>query len=121
MDFSKWPLEKKMRHKTKQHLQTPSHNSSLVYTPKETINNMLDLLPKEIWSRSHVTFLHLFCKDGAFLEEIYWRLYDGLKQEIPDFLDRSDHILTKQLYGLSPLWLYADIDELSLSDRYFNE
>ena len=116
-----WPLSLKDRKHNQRFFQTEPHNTSVVYTPEHIVENMLDLLPKEIWSNPDITFLNLFCKDGIFLEKIYWRLFDGLKHKMPDFLERSDHILTKQLYGLSPCWAFADLDELSLSERYFNE
>jgi len=124
MDLKKlmeiWPLSLKDRKHNQRFFQTEPHNTSIVYTPEHVVENMLDLLPKEIWSNPDITFLNLFCKDGIFLEKIYWRLFDGLKHKMPDFLERSDHILTKQLYGLSPCWAYADVDELTPSERSFN-
>ena len=125
MDLEKlmeiWPLSLKDRKHNQRFFQTEPHNTSVVYTPEHIVENMLDLLPKEIWSDPDITFLNLFCKDGIFLEKIYWRLFDGLKYKITDFLERSDHILTKQLYGLSPCWAYADVDELTPSERSFNK
>jgi len=75
---------------------------SMTFTPVEVVDGMLDLLPEEIWSNPDIKFLDIFCKSGVFLERIYWRLEKGLKEQIPNFMDRSDHILTKQLYGLVP-------------------
>ena len=43
------------------------------------------------------------------MERIYWRLEQGLKSDIPKFKDRSDHILTKQLFGLAPSEDYAEL------------
>jgi len=124
MDLEKlmeiWPLSLKDRKHNQRFFQTEPHTTSIVYTPEHVVESMLDLLPKEIWSNPDITFLNLFCKDGIFLEKIYWRLFDGLKHKMPDFLERSDHILTKQLYGLSPCWAYADVDELTPSERSFN-
>lgn len=75
---------------------------SMTFTPVEVVDDMLDLLPTEIWSNPDIKFLDIFCKSGVFLERIYWRLEKGLREQIPNFMDRSDHILTKQLYGLVP-------------------
>jgi hypothetical protein len=71
----------------------------VVYTPKKVVDEMLDLLPKEIWSDPNVTFIDICSKSGVFLERIYWRLYHGLRKYIPTGWKRSDHILTKQLFA----------------------
>lgn len=71
----------------------------VVYTPKRVVDEMLDLLPEEIWSDPNVTFIDICSKSGIFLERIYWRLYHGLRKHIPTGWKRSDHILTKQLFA----------------------
>ena len=78
-----------------------SDRQRLKYTPKDIVDDMLDLLPKELWSNPSATFLDICSKSGVFLDRIYWRLELGLEKIIPDDLDRSDHILTKQIFGLS--------------------
>ena len=55
-----------------------------VFTSPKIINQMLDMLPKEIWHDSTVTFLDPVCKSGVFLREIAKRLIEGLKKEIPN-------------------------------------
>lgn len=72
-----------------------------VFTPPEIANQMLDLLPQQIWSDSTATFLDPCCKSGVFLREIAKRLLIGLEKEIPDLQQRIDHIFHKQLYGIS--------------------
>lgn len=72
-----------------------------VFTPPEIANQMLDMLPKEIWSDSTVTFLDPACKSGVFLREIAKRLIEGLKDEITDLQERIDHIFQNQLYGVA--------------------
>ena len=72
-----------------------------VFTPPDVANKMLDMLPKEIWRDSSVTFLDPACKSGVFLREIAKRLIDGLADEIPDLQQRIDHIFQKQLYGIA--------------------
>lgn len=101
--------------------QIPPGDKYTFYTPINVVNEMLDLLPEETWKKSDWTFLCLPCKDGIFLEEIFWRLYEGLKEEIPDYIDRTDHILTKQLYGLSPCYVPEDVESLTILERSINK
>ncbi|SDZ30560.1 site-specific DNA-methyltransferase (adenine-specific) [Proteiniborus ethanoligenes] len=72
-----------------------------VFTPPEIANQMLDLLPGDLWSNPEATFLDPACKSGVFLREIAKRLIDGLKDEIPDLQERLDHIFHNQLYGIA--------------------
>lgn len=72
-----------------------------VFTPPEVANQMLDLLPPEIWQDSSATFLDPACKSGVFLREIAKRLIVGLADEFPDLQQRLDHIFHKQLYGIA--------------------
>lgn len=72
-----------------------------VFTPPEIANQMLDLLPTEIWQNSSATFLDPACKSGVFLREIAKRLIVGLADEFPDLQQRIDHIFHKQLYGIA--------------------
>lgn len=72
-----------------------------VFTPPEVANQMLDMLPKEIWSDPHATFLDPACKSGVFLREIAKRLIKGLEKEFPDLDERLEHIFKKQLHGVA--------------------
>ena len=72
-----------------------------VFTPPEVANQMLDMLPVEIWSDPNATFLDPACKSGVFLREIAKRLIEGLESEIPDLDERLEHIFKKQLYGVA--------------------
>jgi hypothetical protein len=72
-----------------------------VFTPPNIANQMLDLLPPEIWQDKNATFLDPACKSGVFLREIAKRLMIGLEKEIPDQQKRIDHIFTKQLFGIA--------------------
>ncbi len=76
-------------------------SSDEVFTPPEIVNQMLDLLPEDLWSNPNATFLDPACKSGVFLREIAKRLIDGLEDEIPDLQERLDHIFHKQLYGIA--------------------
>ena len=71
-----------------------------VFTSPALANQMLDLLPQELFRSSTTTFLDPATKSGVFLREIAKRLLEGLKDEIPDLQTRINHILTKQIFGL---------------------
>lgn len=85
-----------------------------VFTPPSVVNNMLDMLPQEIFKDKNITFLDPACKSGVFLREIAKRLLDGLKDEIPDLQERIDHIYKKQLFGISITTLTGLVSRRSL-------
>ena len=72
-----------------------------VFTPPELVNDILDLLPKELFENKETTFLDPVTKSGVFLREIAKRLMDGLEDEIPDQQARINHIFKNQLYGIA--------------------
>ena len=72
-----------------------------VFTPPEIVNQMLDMLPQELFSNPDTTFLDPACKTGVFLREIAKRLIVGLEPQIPDLQERIDHIFKKQLFGIA--------------------
>lgn len=72
-----------------------------VFTPPEVVNEMLDMLPQELFSNPDTTFLDPATKTGVFLREIAKRLIKGLEGQIPDLQERIDHIFHKQLYGIA--------------------
>ncbi len=72
-----------------------------VFTPPNLVNDMLDLLPVELWNNPEARFLDPVSKSGVFLREIAKRLMSGLESQIPDRQDRVNHIFTKQLFGLA--------------------
>jgi site-specific DNA-methyltransferase (adenine-specific) len=76
-------------------------SSDEVFTPPQLVNQILDLLPKEIWSDKKATFLDPACKTGVFLREIARRLNEGLAKEIPDQKKRINHIFQKQIFGIA--------------------
>lgn len=76
-------------------------SSDEVFTPPKMANEILDLLPPEIWRDKGATFLDPACKSGVFLREIAKRLDVGLEKDVPNKQERSNHIFSKQLYGLA--------------------
>lgn len=75
-------------------------SSDEVFTPPKLANEILDLLPKEIWKDKNATFLDPVSKSGVFLREIAKRLLEGLEKEIPNLQKRINHIYTKQIFGI---------------------
>jgi len=92
-----------------------------VFTSPKIANQILDMLPEEIWHDSTVTFLDPVCKSGVFLREIAKRLIEGLKEKIPNLQDRIDHIFHRQLYGIAITELTSLISRRSLyCSKYAN-
>jgi len=89
-------------------------SSDEVFTPPKLANEILDLLPKEIWKDKNATFLDPVCKSGVFLREIAKRLLEGLEDEIPDIQKRTDHIFSKQLFGIGITKLTSLLSRRSL-------
>ena len=71
-----------------------------VFTPPTLANDILDLLPTEIWEDKTITFLDPVSKSGVFLREITQRLMIGLESVIPNKQKRINHILKNQVYGI---------------------
>ncbi len=72
-----------------------------VFTPPQLANQMLDMLPQELFRSPDTKFLDPCTKSGVFLREIAKRLIDGLADKIPDLQQRIDHIMHHQLYGIA--------------------
>ena len=85
-----------------------------VFTSPKLANQMLDLLPPEIWSNPKATFLDPVCKSGVFLREIVKRLDKGLKNQIPDKQTRINHILKNQVFGIAITGLTALLSRRSV-------
>ena len=96
-------------------------SSDEVFTPPTVVNQMLDTLPKELWSDEKVTFLDPVSKSGVFLREITKRLIDGLENKIPNLEERIEHILRNQVFGIGITELTSLISRRSLyCSKYAN-
>ncbi len=85
----------------------PPQKTNQIFTPKETVRKMLDLLEKEnpgCFDSPEKTFIDLYMKSGIFIAEIVKRLYNSprLKKIFPDKAERLNHIFSAQVYGLAP-------------------
>jgi len=76
-------------------------SSDEVFTPPQLANQMLDLLPAELWNNPDARFLDPACKSGVFLREIAKRLDKGLETKIPDRQARINHIMKNQIFGIA--------------------
>ena len=69
-----------------------------VFTPNSLINDMLDKLPKVIWSNPDKTWLDPCAGLGNFSVQVLKRLMEGLSQWEPNEEARKKHILEKMLF-----------------------
>lgn len=76
-------------------------SSDEVFTPPRLANQILDLLPEEIWGDQNARFLDPVSKSGVFLREIARRLNAGLADTIPNKQARIDNIFKNQVFGLA--------------------
>ena len=89
-------------------------SSDEVFTPPRLANEMLDLLPAELWSNPDAKFLDPVSKTGIFLREIAKRLMKGLETQIPDKEERVNHIFRNQLFGIALTELTALLSRRSV-------
>ena len=78
-----------------------SDTSKQVFTPTKVVDDIIDLLPAEIFNPD-TTFIDIYCKSGIFLKRIYEKL-DLELQKLEKFTNpeiRRNHILNNQIYGL---------------------
>lgn len=74
-------------------------DSSIIFTPWDTVENMLDLIPEDFWTPD-VTILDMYCKSGRFLVGAFRKLYNSPYLAYLSDGERTLHILNKQLFGL---------------------
>ena len=85
-----------------------------VFTPPVLANQVLDMLPQELFRSPDTKFLDPFCKSGVFLREIVKRLDMGLANLIPNRQERIDHIMHHQVYGMALTELTALLSRRTL-------
>lgn len=69
-----------------------------VFTPQALIEEMLDTLPKEVWTNKDLRWLDSCVGIGNFPAAILQRLTEGLEKEIPNEEERRKHILEEMLF-----------------------
>lgn len=72
-----------------------------VFTPPRVANDVLNLLPDDVWKNPNHRWLDPGSKTGVFPREITRRLMIGLSEAIPDESERLRHILTDMVYAVA--------------------
>ena len=85
-----------------------------VFTPPNLVNQILDMLPSDLWHNKEAKFLDPVSKSGVFLREIAQRLIVGLEKQIPDQQKHINHIFQNQLYGIAITELTALLSRRSV-------
>ena len=83
----------------------PPQRTNQIFTPRRVVKLMVDLLEEqdaEIFKNKETTFIDLYTKSGLYLTEIAKRLFEGLREAIPDEDERIRWILERQIYGCAP-------------------
>ena len=85
-----------------------------VFTPPKLVNEMLDKLPKNVWTDPSKTWLDPACGDGAFLVEVLRRLIEAGGDK--------KHIIENQIFGIDidPDAIKECIDNLGVKDMNHN-
>ena len=88
--------------KTVERLQNPWSRIPEIITPQNVVKYMVDTIPEEKFNKDS-KFLDLACKGGEYLREIYERLMktESIIAYYNDVIERSNHILNNQLYGIA--------------------
>ena len=104
-----------------------------VFTSPKIANQMLDMLPQELFENPDTKFLDPCTKSGVFLREIAKRLIVGLENKITDLQERINHIFINQLYGIAITQLTSLLSrrsvycsktangKYSIVDKFFND
>ncbi|MBN2835402.1 MAG: Eco57I restriction-modification methylase domain-containing protein [Candidatus Delongbacteria bacterium] len=71
-----------------------------VFTPVSICQQILDVLPQEVWSNPNYKWLNPCDKNGVFLREIALRLDSGLVQWESNEEKRRKHILQNMIYSI---------------------
>lgn len=71
-----------------------------VFTPVKVCQQILDILPDEVWTNPNYKWLNPSDKNGVFHREIAIRLDEGLKDWEPDEEKRKKHILQNMLFSI---------------------
>lgn len=72
-----------------------------VLTPPTIVNEMLDLLPQELFKNPNTKILDPCCKSGVFLREAAKRFIEGEREQFKSLQECIDWIFHNQLYGVA--------------------
>ena len=69
-----------------------------ILTPFNLIDDMLNMLPDNVFSDPNKKWLDAGAGTGFFSMKLYWKLFDGLNCVIENEEDRHNHIVKDMLY-----------------------
>ena len=69
-------------------------SSDEVFTPPQLVNQILDLLPTDLWRDKKATFLDPGCKSGVFLRDYVYTFISMLAPELDE--DRVREVVEKK-------------------------
>ena len=69
-----------------------------IFTPRTLVDDMLNLLPAEVFANPEATWLDPGAGRGQFSMALFWRLDQGLTSAIPESETRKRHILERMLF-----------------------
>jgi hypothetical protein len=69
-----------------------------VFTPMKLVEEMLDKLPEDVWTKKDLTWLDPSSGMGNYPIAVYLRLMESLKKDFPDEKERKKHILENMLF-----------------------
>ena len=81
-------------------------NNAEIPTPVHLVDEMLNIIPVEFWTTPKKVF-EPCCGKGNFVLGIFDKFYKGLKEQIPDEMERCEVIMTECLY-------YGDLTTLNV-------
>lgn len=76
-------------------------SNDAVFTPPRLVNEVLNLLPREVWTDPGLRWLDPGSKTGVFPREITKRLMAGLAEAILDERERLSHILQNMVFAIA--------------------
>ena len=88
-----------------------------VSTPQYFVEQILDLLPEDVWYKTDFTWLDIGCGNGIFIECVYNKLMNCLSQLIENEEDRKKHIINNMLFMIEINSYYID----NLKKKFTNE
>ena len=84
----------------------PNSTSDEVFTGEgvalEIVTSLVSWIEPDIFKNPSSKFLDIYTKSGIFLLLLYEVLMENLADTIADESERSNHILSNMLYGISP-------------------